>query len=71
MKTYEVVLTKSYIVKIKAENRIKAKEYSEYFTNDIQNISTIKDEKQYKFKIENIDCKVNGALDVKEINENN
>ena len=71
MKTFEVVLTKSYIVKIKTEDGIKAKEYSEYFTNNIQNISTIEDEKQYKFKIENIDCKVNEALDVKEIYENN
>lgn len=41
MKTFEVILTKSYIVRIKAENEKKAKEYSELFTGDIQDVSSI------------------------------
>jgi len=71
MKTYEVVLTKSYILKIKAEDEIKAKEFSEFFTNDIQNISTIDDEIYHQFKIENIECKTNETFEVIEIYENN
>jgi len=66
MKTYEVVLTKSYIVKIKAKDELQAREYSEFFTGDIQNISSDFDEKKYGFKIENIDCKINEAQEVNE-----
>ncbi len=71
MKTFEVILTKSYIVKIQAENKNKAKELSEYFTNDVQNISTRLDEINHNFKIENIDCKVNDAIEINELYENN
>ena len=71
MKTYKVVLTKSYIVKIKAEDENSAKEFSEFFTNDIQNISSVEDELKNNFKIEAIDCKINEAIDVKEDYENN
>ncbi len=70
MKTYEVALTKSYIIKIQAENELKAKEFSEFFTNDVQNISTNLDEIKYNFKIENIECKVNEAMEVNELYEN-
>ncbi len=50
MKTYEVVLTKSYIVKIKAEDEFKAKEYSEYFTNNIQKFQQLKMKKSINLK---------------------
>ena len=66
MKTFEVVLSKSYLVKIQAEDTFKAKEYSEFFTGDIQNISTRLDERNHNFKIESIDCKMNEAIDVNE-----
>ena len=71
MKTFEVVLTKSYIVKIQAEDDLKAKEYSEFFTNNIKNISTIFDETKHNFRIKDIDCKVNEAIEVKELYESN
>ena len=66
MKTFEVVLTKSYIVRIKAANEKKAKEYSELFTGDIQNISSITDRKKFNFEIDGIDCKLNEAFEVQE-----
>ena len=69
MKTFEVLLTKSYIIKIKAEDEFKARHYAEFFTNDIQNISTLENEKEYKFKIQNIDCKMNEAFEVNEVYE--
>lgn len=63
MKTYEVVLTKSYLIKIKAENNNKAKEYSEYFTGDICDISSIDDREKFNFEIASIDCKLNEAFE--------
>lgn len=66
MKTFEVVLTKSYIVIIRAENEKKAKEYSGLFTSDIQDISSIEHRKKFNFEIEDIDCKLNDAFEVQE-----
>ncbi len=71
MRTFEVVLTKSYIVKIQAENESAAKEFSEFYTSDIKNISTIKDEVNNNFKIDNISCKINEAFEANEVYENN
>jgi len=67
MKTFDVVLTKSYIIKIKAENGEKARRYSELFTGDIKDISTEKDRKKFLFEIEDIDCKVNETFEVREV----
>ncbi|MFW0858681.1 MAG: hypothetical protein AAGB97_00605 [Dehalococcoidia bacterium] len=66
MKTFEVVLTKSYIVRIKAESEKKAKEYSELFTGDIQDISSIDYRKKFNFEIEDINCKINESFEVQE-----
>jgi predicted small secreted protein len=66
MKKYEVVLTKSYIVIIKAEDKNKAKEYSELFTGDIQDISSIENKRKFNFEIEDIDCKFNEVFEVQE-----
>ena len=66
MKKYEVVLTKSYIVKIKAEDKKKAKEYSELFTSDIQDISSIDNRRKFNFEIEDVVCKLNQAFEVQE-----
>jgi hypothetical protein len=66
MKAFKVVLTKSYIVTIKAEDEEKAKRYSEFFTGDIQDISSIQHRKKFNFEIEEIDCKMNEAFDVEE-----
>jgi hypothetical protein len=69
MKTFEVVLTKSYVVTIKAENRHLAKEYSELFTGDIHDVSSVKEKKDLGFKIEDIDCKINEGVEVVEVME--
>lgn len=67
MRTFEVILTKSYIVKIKTEDEDKAKEFAELFTGDIQDISSADDRKKFVFEIEDIDCKVNESFESKEI----
>lgn len=66
MRTYEVVLMKSYIVRINAEDKKKAREYSEFFTGDIQDVSTGNDRKELNFEIENIECKINEAFEIRE-----
>lgn len=67
MKNYKVVLTKSYIIKIKAEDKGLAKEFAEFYTDDIRDISTKEDVAKNNFIIEDIDCKINEAIDIKEI----
>ena len=71
MKTYEVVLTKSYIVKIKAENENLAKEFTQFYTSDVSDISTTKEKREKRFIIEDIDCKLNEIFEINEISENN
>lgn len=71
MKTFEVLLTKSYIVRIKAENRNSAKEFTQIFTSDIKDLSTDTDKKSHNFEIEDIDCKMNEVFEIIEVNENN
>lgn len=70
MKTYQVVLTKSYIVTMKAENAQKAKNLAEFYTGDIQDISTHQARKEQSFEIEQITCGMNEGFDVKEISSN-
>jgi hypothetical protein len=67
MKTFEVILTKSYIVRIKVEDEDKVKEFTELFTGDIQDISSSDDRRKYGFEIEDINCKMNEAFEAREI----
>ena len=67
MKTYEVVLTKSYLVTVSAKTKKQARRVCEFYTNDIQNISTIANREKEKFLIENIECTVNETFDCQEI----
>lgn len=67
MKTYRVVLTKSYVVTVKAETKEKAKRLTEFYTGDIQPLSTLEDAKREKFSIEDIECTMNEAFDCQKI----
>lgn len=69
METFEVVLVKSYIIKMSANNEVDARNYCEFFTGDIQDISSFLDRKEFGFEILNIDCKVNEAFEATRINE--
>ncbi len=63
MKTFEVVLMKSYIVTIKAEDERKAREYAEFFTGDVQDLSSDEQRQEFGFQIKNIDCRINESFD--------
>ena len=67
MKTFEVVLTKSYVVRVTAENQTDASQLVEFFTSDVQDISTENDRKNNNFAIQDIDCKVNETIECEEI----
>lgn len=67
MKTYRVVLTKSYIVTVNAETKEKAKRFAEFYTGDIKDISTDEDRKKSIFSIEEIDSRMNESLEAEEI----
>ncbi len=67
MKTYQVVLTKSYLVSVSAKTKEQARSVCEFYTNDIQDISTIEDREKEKFLIENIECTVNETFECREI----
>jgi hypothetical protein len=69
MKSFQVSLTKSYLININAENEESAKRFAEFFTSNIQDISDEDNRKGYKFSIEEIECTVNEALEVEEIKD--
>jgi len=67
MKTYRVVLTKSYVVTVNAQTKEKAKRFAEFYTGDIQDISTNESRKKFDFSIEEIDSRMNESLEAEEI----
>lgn len=67
MKTFEVILTKSYVVRVQAKSARKAQECVEYFIGDSQSLANSKDEKEHQFKIEDIECTENEVVSVDEI----
>ena len=69
MKTYQVVLAKSYVVTVNAKTKEKAKRFAEFYTGDIQDISTVEHRRKSKFSIEEIDSRMNESLEAEEIKE--
>lgn len=69
MKTYQVILTKSYAVTVRADDTQKAKRFAEFYTNDIADIATQEDREKLNFSIEKIECGMNESLEAKEVAE--
>ena len=67
MKTYQVVLAKSYVVTINAKTEEQAKRIAEFYTGDIQDISTKEDRGKFNFAIDEIVCGINESFEAKEI----
>lgn len=61
MKTYEVILTKSYLLTIDANSIDEAKEFASFFTGDAQDISNENEQEEFNFKIKEIKCTLNEA----------
>lgn len=67
MKSFQITLTKSYLLNIIAENENDAKRFAEFFTGDIQDISDSDNRSKYKFEIEEIECTMNEAFEAAEL----
>ena len=61
------MLTRDYIVEIKANNEDDAKECAEFFVSGGLDASTIIDQQKYNFQIERIKPVTNNAFEVEEI----
>lgn len=68
MKTFRVVLTKSYLITVKAKNKERACRMCEIYTGDIQPLPILRDTRREKFSIEDIKCTMNEAFDCQKIN---
>lgn len=51
MKNYKIVLTRTYIVSVEAENEDLAKHYVEYYLDDCKDGSSEKERKEKQSKI--------------------
>lgn len=71
MKFYNVSLSRAYVVTIEAENKEKARQFTEYYIGHCFNSSKIEDQIANKFLIVEIEPTINEAIDVKELKENN
>ena len=70
MKIFNAVLCKFYIVRIKAEDKEKARFLCEFFTGDSKDLSTDEMREEFNFEIEDMRCTVNETFDVEEVVEN-
>lgn len=69
MKTFQVSLTKTYTINIVADDKEQAKRLVEFYTGDIQDISTEKDRLAENFSIEQIENQTNDAIDCDELSD--
>lgn len=67
MKKYEVLLARSYIVTIRAEDEDQARRCTEFYLGDCPDLSKPKDRRDQKFKIAEIEMAINEAFESKEI----
>jgi len=64
LKNYKVALHRDYIVTIKAKNEEEAKFLAEYVIGGERDISTEREKKKFKFKIEEIEMVINEAFEI-------
>lgn len=69
MKTFDVILTRAYKVKIEAENEMDARELVEFFVGIPDDKSNKRERSQYKFIIRDIDMTLNEAFEAEEVEE--
>lgn len=67
MNLYQVALIKSYLVTINAKSKEQAKGFAEFYTSDIQDISSENEKLQNQFLIKEIECTVNEAFECEKI----
>ena len=69
MNTYEVALTRTYLVSIKTENEEQAKRLSEFYLGDCPDSSNEKERLEKNFFIEDIEMVYNEANEIVTVTE--
>ncbi len=69
MKTLQVLLARNYVIDIEAKNQREVARCVELFVSHGSDASTEKEQKQYRFKIVQIDPRVNEAFEVHEVKD--
>lgn len=64
MKTYKVVLTRTYLVSIQAENEELAKRFSEYYLGDCPDLSDARERGEKKFSIKELEMVYNEGTEI-------
>jgi len=64
MKTFEIALTRTYLVTVKAESEDRAKQFSEYYLGDCPDLSDEKEQREKSFSIEDIEMVYNEADEI-------
>ncbi len=52
---------------VKGDDTQKAKGFAEFYTSNVEDISTKEDRKKDNFSIDKIECKINESLEAEEI----
>lgn len=71
MNTYKVSLHRDYIVNIDANSEEEAKQLAEFFIAGEKDASTLKEQEQYSFRINEIEMMANDAFEVEIIQGEN
>ena len=61
MKLFEVALTRTYLVSIRAENEYQARRLSEYYLGDCPDLSNKEEQINHNFHIEKVELAYNEA----------
>ena len=69
MKTFEVMLTRTYKVTVEAEDEKSAKEIAEYFIGEPEDKSLERERLVYKFNIQEIELMLNEAYEAEEVED--
>lgn len=64
MNDFQIALTRTYIVSIKAATADDAKMYTEYYLGDCKDLSTFDEKRQNKFFIDDIEMVDNRAEEI-------
>ena len=70
MNSYEVLLSRTYLITVKARNKEEALRYCELYIGEEKDISTIEERRLYQFGINDIQHRINDSIEAKEIENN-
>jgi hypothetical protein len=67
MKKFKMILSRDYVIEIKAENEHTAVKYAQFYVGGDLDVSTRATRKKYNFKLKAIELITNDVYEVEEI----